>query len=54
MPKFRIALVALVAFGAFWAKPSVARAADSTQAATRSAPERVAADTARAGSWSVI
>ena len=48
MLKFRIALVAVLAFGAFSAQPSVARAADSTQAETRSAPERVTADTARA------
>ena len=47
MPKFRITLVALVAFSACAPKPSVARAADSTQAATRSATERVTADTAR-------
>lgn len=47
MLKSRITLVALVAFSALSAKPSVARAATSTQAATRSAPERVMADTAR-------
>jgi len=47
MLKFRITLVALVAFSAFSVKPGVARAAASTQAATRSAPERITADTAR-------
>lgn len=48
MLKFRIALVALVACCALWAKPEVAGAADSTEAATGSALERVTADTARA------
>lgn len=47
MLKLRIALVALVAFSAFSVKPSVARAAASTQAGTRSAPERVTVNTAR-------
>lgn len=47
MLRFRITLVALVAFSAVSVKPSAARATASTQAAIRSAPERVTADTAR-------
>ena len=47
MPNFRISLIAVVAFSAFAARPTVARATDSTQAATRSVPERVSADTDR-------
>lgn len=47
MLKLRIARLALVGFIAFSARPSLARAAASAQAAARSAPERITANAAR-------